>query len=84
MRVYDINWKSYISTYIYYKLLRQIITTEVNKVYHLAYSEETSFISSFIISEFNDDYNSKVVGFVNDINTVTIHNTAISKLKILA
>ena len=52
---------------IYYKLLRQIITTEVNKVYHLAYSEETSFISLFIISEFNDDYNSKVVGFVNDI-----------------
>ena len=54
-------------TDIYYKLLRQIITTEVNKVYHLSYSEEPSFISSFIISEFNDDYNSKVVGFVNDI-----------------
>lgn len=53
-------------TDIYYKLLRQIITTEVNKVYRLA-SCEPSLISSFIFSEFNDDYNSKIVGFVNNI-----------------
>ena len=51
---------------IYFKLLKQIITNEANRVYHLSYNDPT-VISSLIVTELYNDYNSRVIGFVNDI-----------------
>jgi len=51
---------------IYFKLLKQIITNEANRVYHLSYNDPT-VISSLIVTELYNDYNSKVIVFVDDI-----------------
>ncbi len=51
---------------IYFKLLKQIITNEANRVYHLSYNDPT-VISSLIVTELYNDYNSRVIGFVDDI-----------------
>ena len=55
-------------TDIYYKLLRQIITSESNKIYNLNYDnpfDNSNLITSLILNELFFDYRSKITEFID-------------------
>jgi len=52
---------------IYYKLLRQIIYEQVNKLYEIKYVEDHNVLTDLILNEFYKDFESKKIGLTDRI-----------------